>query len=63
MAGINGNCSTICMQGQEQAPSFWLLAPRRTNPNIPTNTHSNPIRAYSRSFAATCPCGEIGGRA
>jgi hypothetical protein len=36
MAGINGNVSTISMQGQEQAPSFWLLAPSQTNPNPKT---------------------------
>jgi len=26
MAGINGNVSSICMQGCKQAASCWLLA-------------------------------------
>ena len=37
MAGINGNVSTTGMQGCRQAPSCWLLAPSKTNPNPKTN--------------------------
>jgi hypothetical protein len=49
MAAINGNCSSICMQGREQASSFWLLASSQTK-----NPKTNPgfICARLRSSAA-----------
>jgi hypothetical protein len=55
MANVYGNVSPICMQGQEQAPSFWLLAPSQTNPK--TQTKTNP-----QTSALLRLSGENGGR-